>query len=222
MNEELKALALETEPPKAVISGTSTKEAAELLFRLLIEVVRRHQPEIEAVLAGGANISGLTPQLMARALQAQGIWFQLLSIADQNAAMRRRRHIERTRGREALRGTFDHVLAEAAREGIGPEQIQALLSSLRIRPVITAHPTESKRVTVLEKYRKIYLLLRDLELPRWTMRERTALIDLYDWNNDGCVTELDDVQARDVIADVRGGHGLNGWRVIVGQCEQRP
>jgi len=114
---------------------------------------------------------------MARALQAQGIWFQLLSIADQNAAMRRRRQIERTRGRDALRGTFAHVLAEAADAGIPPQEIQSLLSSLRIRPVITAHPTESKRVTVLEKYRKIYLLLRELEMPRWTERERTALID---------------------------------------------
>ena len=118
---------------------------------------------------------------MARALQAQGILFQLLAIAEQNAAMRRRRHIERTRGRAALRGTFDHVLAEAASEGIAPEEIQTLLSGLRIRPVITAHPTESKRVTVLEKYRKIYLLLRELEQPRWTERERTALIgDLRD------------------------------------------
>jgi phosphoenolpyruvate carboxylase len=41
------------------------------------------------------------------------------------------------------------VLAEAAAEGISPEEIQTLLSCLRIRPVITAHPTESKRVTVL-------------------------------------------------------------------------
>ena len=126
---------------------------------------------------GGADIAGFTPELMARALQAQGIWFQLLSIAEQNAAMRRRRQIERTRGREALRGTFDHVLAEAARDGIAPQEIQTLLSGLRIRPVITAHPTESKRVTVLEKYRRIYRLLRELELPRWTERERTALID---------------------------------------------
>jgi phosphoenolpyruvate carboxylase len=177
MNEELKSPPLETEPPQAVIRGTSAQEAADLLFRLLIEVVQRHQPEIEPVLRGGANISGFTPELMARALQAQGILFQLLSIAEQNAAMRRRRHIERSRGRAALRGTFDHVLAEASAEGIAPEEIQTLLSGLRIRPVITAHPTESKRVTVLEKYRRIYLLLFELEVPRWTERERTALID---------------------------------------------
>jgi phosphoenolpyruvate carboxylase len=155
MNEELKPTRLDTEPPPAVIGGISAKEASDLLFQLLLEVVRRHQPEIESALIGGADISGFTPEQMARALQAQGILFQLLAIAEQNAAMRRRRHIERTRGRAALRGTFDHVLAEAASEGIAPEEIQTLLSGLRIRPVITAHPTESKRVTVLEKYRKI-------------------------------------------------------------------
>ncbi len=164
-----------------LITGTSAKEAADILFGLLIEIVRRHQPEIEPVLRGSANFSRFTPELMARALQAQGLWFQLLSIAEQNAAMRRRRHIERTRGRENLRGTFAHVLAEAAASGIGADEIRDLLASLRIRPVITAHPTESKRVTVLEKYRRIYLLLRELEMSRWTDRERAiVLADLRD------------------------------------------
>lgn len=176
MNENADQLRAEADEPAALIAGTSAEAAADILFDLLIQVVRRHQPEIEAVLKGGANISDFTPELMARALQAQGIWFQLLSIADQNAAMRRRRQIERTRGRARLRGTFAHVLDEAAKDGVPPEDIERLLSSLRIRPVITAHPTESKRVTVLEKYRKIYLLLRDLENPRWTERERDALL----------------------------------------------
>jgi phosphoenolpyruvate carboxylase len=181
MNEEFKLPRLATEPPQALISGTSAEEAATILFELLLEVVRQHQPEIEAVLKGGANIYGFTPELMARALQAQGIWFQLLAIAEQNAAMRRRRRTERVRGREALRGTFANVIAEAAEDGVPARQIEGLLSNLRIRPVITAHPTESKRVTVLEKYRRIYLLLRDLELPRWTERERTQLLaDLRD------------------------------------------
>ena len=144
---------------------------------MLLDVARRHQPEIEKVLRGGAELSDYTPELMARTLQAQGIWFQLLSIADQNAAMWRRRQAERAKGRERVRGTFSNVLGEAARDGVGAEEIQTLLSNLRIRPVLTAHPTESKRVTVLEKYRKIYLLLRELENARWTDRERQRLID---------------------------------------------
>ncbi len=163
----------------------STEYIANFLLGLLVEVVRRHQPEIEPVLRGGANIAAFTPEILARALQAQGIWFQLLAIAEQNVAMQRRRDVERTRGREALRGTFANVMANAAEAGIPAEEIQSLLSGLRIRPVITAHPTESKRVTVLEKYRRIYLLLLELESPRWTERERAALIEDL-----GCQIEL--------------------------------
>ena len=162
-------------PP--VITGTSSKEALDILFHALLAVARRHEPELEDVLHGRANISEFSPELLARALQVQGIWFQLLSIAEQNAAMRRRRQVERTKGREALGGSFSAVLADAAANGIKAPEIHALLKDLRIRPTITAHPTEGKRVTVLEKFRRIYLVLRELELPRWTERERNGLMN---------------------------------------------
>ena len=145
MKDDVKKLSAEDRASApALIAGTSPREAAELLFGLLLDVARKHQPEIEPLLKGGAAVTDVAPELMARALQAQGIWFQLLSIAEQNAAMRRRRQVERERGREELRGTFSHVLSEAARGGVGPEEIQKLISNLRIRPVLTAHPTESE------------------------------------------------------------------------------
>jgi phosphoenolpyruvate carboxylase len=158
-------------------TGPSAKESADFLFDLLVEVIRRHQPEIEPVLRGTAGCSEFTAALTSRAMQAQGIWFQLLSLAEQAAAMRRRRGVEGTRGRDQLRGTFDYVLAEASRASVTAQEIASRLDTLRIRPVITAHPTEAKRVTVLEKHRKIYLLLRELESSRWTAGERCALVD---------------------------------------------
>jgi phosphoenolpyruvate carboxylase len=161
-------------PPSADATRT-VKEAAAFLRDQLFEVVRRHQPEIEPVLRGFSAGAKLSDYHMARALQAQGIWFQLLSIAEQAYAMRRRRRIEREKGHERLLGTFDYVLASAAAAGVKADEIHAQLKTLRIRPVITAHPTEAKRVSILEKNRRIYLLLRDLESTRWTQREREAL-----------------------------------------------
>ena len=166
-------------PP--VITGTSPDAATEILFHALLEICRRHEPDLEPVLKGEADISQLTPERMGRALQLQGIWFRLLSIVEENTAMRRRRHVERTHGRAEIKGTFSHVLAHAAASGVKPAEIHEMLKNLRIRPTLTAHPTETKRVTVLEKLRKVYLLLRELELPRWTERERNALMaDLSD------------------------------------------
>ena len=154
----------------------SVTEASAFLREQLLAVVRRHMPEIEAVLRDSKAGAGLTPRQMGRALQAQGILFQLVSIAEQAYAMRRRRRIERDKGHDKLLGTFDYVLSSAAAAGVTPEEIHAQLQTLRIRPVITAHPTEAKRVSILEKYRRIYLLLRELESTRWTDREREALV----------------------------------------------
>jgi len=64
---------------------------AELLFEQFSDVIHVHQPELEPVLRGEPTADGASPALIARAIQAQGTWFQLLSIAEQNAAMRLRR-----------------------------------------------------------------------------------------------------------------------------------
>ena len=91
--------------------------------------------------------------------------------------MRRRRQIEVERGYEQVRGTFAQVISSAAAAESPADELRSCWTILRVRPVITAHPTEAKRVTVLEKHRRIYRRLVDLESPRWTPRERQALIE---------------------------------------------
>jgi phosphoenolpyruvate carboxylase len=167
----------ESADPAAASAAAYAQEVVELLSTLLLELVREREPELESVLRGERQPSSLSPELLARTLQVQGIWFQLLSIAEQNAAMRRRRQVEIERGYDQLRGTFAQVVSSAASSGVKPLEIRELLKILRVRPVITAHPTEARRVTVLEKHRRIYRRLVDLESHRWTPRERQAVID---------------------------------------------
>jgi phosphoenolpyruvate carboxylase len=153
------------------------EETADILFELLAGVVGRQYPEVEAVLRGKSDSKDLAPEPLARVFQAHGIWFQLLAIVEQHTAMRLRRQTERVRGEDAVEGTFAYVIAEAAKLGVDAKELRGQLISTRIRPVITAHPTEAKRVTVLEKHRRIYLLLVELEQQRWTDRERAGIID---------------------------------------------
>ncbi|MGH7508013.1 MAG: phosphoenolpyruvate carboxylase [Gemmatimonadales bacterium] len=174
----------ESADPASASAAAYANEVVELLSGLLLTLVRERQPEVEPVLRGEVRIADLSPELLARTIQVQGLWFQLLSIAEQNAAMRRRRQIEAERGYDQLRGTFAQVMSGAAEAGVPAEEIRQLLQILRIRPVLTAHPTEAKRVTVLEKHRRVYRRLVELESPRWTPRERQALID-------GLRTEID-------------------------------
>src|SRR5262249_58180079 len=95
-------------------------QLVDLLFERLLEVVRQRQPEIEADLRGDRPLDDLPPALLLRALQAYGIWFQLLAIAEENATIRGRRRLERDGGPDALPGTFSHVAAQAAPPRIPP------------------------------------------------------------------------------------------------------
>src|SRR5207237_9432290 len=95
----------------AASAAAYANEVVELLSGLLLSLVRNRQPEVESVLRGERPVSELSPELLARTLQVQGIWFQLLSIAEQNAPMRRRRQVEAGRGPDRLRGTLAAVIA---------------------------------------------------------------------------------------------------------------
>ena len=159
----------------ATVESADALTRSELLRSALLAVLARHEPAVARLLQGEPAGEPMTTRLLARTLQAQAIWFQLLAIAEQNRDMRRRREVERLRGHDQVRGTFAHVFRAAVHAGLGADQVRDALCSLRVRPVITAHPTEAKRVTVLERHRRVYLRLFDLESPRWTEREREDL-----------------------------------------------
>jgi phosphoenolpyruvate carboxylase len=143
-----------------------------LLQDLLASVLSRYQPEVVSVIKGESSFRDLPSGLLSKALRAQGIWFQLLAIAEQNRDMRNRRLIETEHGAECVQGTFSQAFAMVSQAGVSASDVQKALNHIRIRPTLTAHPTEAKRVTVLERYRRIYLKLFDLESSRWTPRER--------------------------------------------------
>jgi phosphoenolpyruvate carboxylase len=148
--------------PGSIQAALDGEETADILFELLANVVHRQHPEVAAVLRGKSEPGDFAPELLARVFQAHGIWFQLLAIVEQHTAMRLRRQTERVRGETAVQGTFASFIAEAANQGAAAQDLRDLFASTRIRPVITAHPTEAKRVTVLEKHRRIYRLLVEI------------------------------------------------------------
>jgi phosphoenolpyruvate carboxylase len=107
-------------------------------------------------------------------LQALSIWFQLLRIIEENAAVRERRLTETSLGPQAVEGGFAQALSSKV---ISPERFRKVAGSLSVGPTLTAHPTEAKRVTVLEIHRRIYRGLVNLEIQRWTPTERADLLD---------------------------------------------
>lgn len=149
----------------------------ELLTGLFGDVLGEHEPDLKRLFDVPPVLPTESSRETIRALQAIGIHFQLIGIAEQNAAMRRRRAAETSGGPDAVIGSFSHGLKDVTKLGVDRETLANALADFRVVPTLTAHPTEAKRVTVLEVHRRIYRRLVDLEAARWTPREREQLID---------------------------------------------
>lgn len=156
--------------------ATYIVEITATLRDLLRQVIKAREPDVLAVLDDPGAAKTIPEHLVEHALQAIGIWLQLMNIAEENAAIRNRREIEKQGGPDEVIGSFSHAVAQVAAAGVAPETVSRVLAELNVGPTITAHPTEAKRVTVLEIHRRIYLKLYELESPRWTPRERDNLL----------------------------------------------
>jgi phosphoenolpyruvate carboxylase len=88
--------------------------------------------------------------------QAYSIAFQLLGMAEQNAADLFRRTIEKKSGIDALPALWGDSLRQLKDEGYSSEEIAKMLPNIQIELVLTAHPTEAKRATVLAHHRRLY------------------------------------------------------------------
>lgn len=151
---------------------TPESGAERLLVEMLRQVVMLRAPESAAVLDGGKIDGDSSVESIARSLQTVGLLSQILPIAELHDAMDARQRVERERGFDSLTGTFAKVITEWKALGVPADTVRELLRTFRVIPTITAHPTEAKRVTVLEKLRTIYALLLKLDGPLVTQRER--------------------------------------------------
>ena len=107
-----------------------------------------------------------------RALQAFSIFFQLLNMAEENSTAQNRRAFEAEHGLSHLTGLWGKTLLRFRELGIPETTICNLLPEVSIEAVLTAHPTEAKRKTVLEQHRQLYLLLVQRENQMWTPLEQ--------------------------------------------------
>jgi phosphoenolpyruvate carboxylase len=107
--------------------------------------------------------------------QAIGISFELLNLVEENAATQFRRKTETTFGLESTRGSWGETLKLWKDNGIDEQKIANLLPNIKVMPVLTAHPTEAKRLTVLDIHRELYILLAKNENPLWSTSEKAVI-----------------------------------------------
>lgn len=131
------------------------------------------EDEIASQLEGAGDFSH-NPEKLTKAFS---LYFQFVNIVEENAAVQLRRKLENKHGLERISGLWGRTLKDLAENGVSEEEILETLPKTRIEPVLTAHPTESKRSTVIDQLRTIYLLMVKRENPLWTSIEQGLIKD---------------------------------------------
>lgn len=154
-----------------------------------------------------ARIAALDTRELADLIRVGTARFHLLNKAEQLNIIRvnRQREIDCQEGR-ARPESIDDAMLRLRQAGITPERMAAVLSRLDIQPTLTAHPTEARRRTVLEKQTDIAACVVRLREPGLTPRERADTLARLD-RVISMLLMTDDVRVKrlDVPDEVRNG-----------------
>jgi phosphoenolpyruvate carboxylase len=104
-------------------------------------------------------------------IRAFALYFQLVNLAEQNHRLRRRRDYEMSAGEKPQRGSFKDAFLTLKTRNVDKDTVVDLMNRLGIELVLTAHPTEAMRRTVLDKHAKIAALLENLDRDVENQRE---------------------------------------------------
>ena len=155
-------------------AGGRVLKAVEMLRKGYIGLRKQPNPRKRRRLT--QIINTLDTETLSHVIRAFSTYFSLVNIAEEDYQHRQRR-LQVRAGGPLWVGSFDHTLRQLHSQGIKPEQLQSLLDRLAYIPVITAHPTESKRQTIMEALRRIFVTSSRLNDSRLGKREREEVIE---------------------------------------------
>ena len=138
------------------------KDLAWLMDNFRELLLEMGEGEIEKNLPFRKDSKGHLPGIKGgRMTRAYSIAFGLLNVAEEVAAAAMRQLNETINGPQHEPGSWARALRAMKADGTDPEVLAAELPTLRIEPVLTAHPTEARRRSVLACVQEIYGLLME-------------------------------------------------------------
>lgn len=125
------------------------------------------QDTVSALLAGNdpkavieAALPNLNDDQLENLIRACSLFAQVLNIAE-DAHHERRRRAHDNNDEAPAKSSFAHVLALLTEQNIDAATVQQQLNHTTVAAVLTAHPTEVQRQTILNFHRRIRMLLSE-------------------------------------------------------------
>ncbi|MBU2806595.1 phosphoenolpyruvate carboxylase, partial [Acidithiobacillus ferridurans] len=155
-------------------AGHRVFNAVEQLRQGYIRLHKREDLRLRERLA--RFIDALPQDDLVLVIRAFNTYFSLVNIAEEEFQhLHRRRLLQK--GSMLWTGSFEETFRELQGQGINPGQLQFLLDQIRYLPVFTAHPTESKRRTVLHGLRRIFVTSKMLDDSALNDEEQQEVMD---------------------------------------------
>ena len=122
-----------------------------------------------------ATLDGLPRETMIAVVRAFSYFLHLANIAEDQHHIRRRRTHDLA-GSKPREGSLAHTLERIKSAGIAPQTVRKVLDIALVSPVLTAHPTEVSRKSILQCQHEVARLL--------DRRDRMALTPEETFDND--------------------------------------
>lgn len=143
-------------------------------IRLMCKTLREHfdQSIYDAL---KEEISSLDAPMRKQVIRAFSMYFHLINAAEQNHRIRRRRQYQLEDESIVQPASIESAILSLKENNIQEDVIQDTLNTLSLELVITAHPTEATKRSILEIQQRIAEILKSLDHPLLTSRERKKL-----------------------------------------------
>jgi phosphoenolpyruvate carboxylase len=182
----------------------ATAETVEMLRREFVAFKSEGTDEQREKLL--SVLDGLDFEQKSQLIRAFSLYFNLLNIADESTHLnQRRRQIEEDQ--HFWQGSFHETLLSFKQAGLEVEDLNLLFSELIYMPVMTAHPTESKRRTVRSAIRRIFLCQKKLKEYPHTGYFKQQLLDQLR-NNIQLLWKTDELRSRKIGVEEEIDNGL--------------
>ena len=177
-----------------ILGDTKREQSGEAIFDIVEQIrqnsVRfRRDEDVAARRDLAATLDSLPPKQALQIIRAFGFFSHLANIAEDQ------HHIRRTRAHALTtssprEGTMAHALARAGHAAIPPARLAGFFANAMVVPVLTAHPTEVRRKSTIDREIEIADLLAERDRGSLTAAEfganevalRRAVLTLWQTN----------------------------------------
>ena len=151
-------------------------ELFEFVENARLRSIRRREENEKPGEELAALVKDLDPDTARQVIRSFSTYFQMVNTAEKVHRIRRRREYLQEVGHYQP-GGFEDTLVKLKAAGVTAKDFQALLNSMLIEPVFTAHPTEPTRRTMLRKEQNIVKHLVELLNPTMTAQEKHVALE---------------------------------------------